>query len=188
MKLLMLYISWRIISGYCTKIVRQISDCYKEGSKFEATKEISISTLNWDSCNKCEYECFNSAGDCRYIKDDVKRVYSEILNHDMTIFIIPVYSDYPCSNYFIFRERSQFVFDSNGIYEDFLSKKKKFIIISNTSDDDVIKVLKNDNKSIRNEDVFIVKTQDYNVKSVKGSITENRAFISNLDTFLNNIK
>ncbi len=94
-------------------------------------------------CGGCRYECFGKDKPCPYIADPEYGLLDAICNHDLTYFVIPNYCDYPCANYFIFIERSQCYFQHKPEQLDrFLNVKKKFIVISNTNQDNFRQILR----------------------------------------------
>ena len=60
-------------------------------------------------CGGCRYECFGKEP-CPYLADPEYELLESICQSDLTYFVIPNYCDYPCANYFIFKERSQCFF------------------------------------------------------------------------------
>ena len=136
----------------------------------EEVSIINVSSLNISGCKNCSYECLNNSI-CRYINDDTVQLYDQILASDLIIHIIPVYSDYPCSNYFVFRERSQCYFNEET-YDIYVKINKKFIIIANSGYDNTIGVIRNDFSSIYNSNILNISSNKYNTKSVYGNLME----------------
>ena len=131
---------------------------------------INFSSLNVSGCNRCDYECLRRDS-CKYINDDVKKLYDILLKSDCIIFIIPVYCNYPCSNYFVFHERAQCCFNEEN-YDKYVSKPIKFIIIANSGYENVMGVLRDDFKKIAEEDVVVLGSRKYGTKSVNGDLIE----------------
>lgn len=62
---------------------------------------------------------------------------------DVVFYVVPNYSDFPCSNFFIFNERGQCYFrGTEKRMEKYLSVKKKFIVVSNTGEDNFIRAFR----------------------------------------------
>ena len=151
--------------GNCEQVGRYIIELLGEDSKL-----INYSTLNISPCNRCEYEClFNTPVQCRFSCDDLSSLYDAIQSSDFIYFIIPVYSDYPCSNYFTFRERGQGYFNDEN-YLEFSGKIIKFVIISNTGYYNVLNVIKNDFPNIHDDSILLLSSNDYGQKSKDGCL------------------
>lgn len=95
-----------------------------------------FSALTVTPCGKCGCECFRAREDCPYFDDPVFAMYEAVANCDTAYFVVPNYCDYPCSNFFIFNERSQCYFQHRqDLLEQYLAVRKKFIVVSNTGRD-----------------------------------------------------
>ena len=69
-------------------------------------------------------------------------ILDAIVQSEMTYFILPNYSDYPCSNYFVFNERSQCYFQGKPkLLDDYLKVPKRSIVVSNTNTENFSKAL-----------------------------------------------
>ncbi len=66
-----------------------------------------------------------------------------IVRSEITYFIVPNYCDYPCSNYYVFNERSQCYFQGKpALLDDYLKVPKRSIVVSNTNEDsDIVKYI-----------------------------------------------
>ena len=115
--------------GNCDRISRMI----QESCGYECT-QFRFSQQQIHPCGRCSYECFEKEKACPYIEDPEYALLNDVCNHDLTYFVIPNYCDYPCANYFIFNERSQCYFQHKPeLLDVFLNMRKKFIVISNTN-------------------------------------------------------
>lgn len=143
---------------------------------------IHFSSIEANGCGKCEYECFTEDKKCPYIEDDIVRVYKTIALSDFCFLIIPNYSDVPCSNYFIFRERSQCVVE-NHLWRDYAKTKKHFIVISSTSRDFFKMLLKNE---IVDQKIHITffDSNDVKSKAISGDLLKYSYFQNKLDHVL----
>lgn len=118
--------------GNCQIITNTIFKLFKN----DEIKILNFTELNIHPCNRCNYECFKSNDYCPYYHDDVKKIYNLIFEYDFIYYIVPNYCDYPCANFFIFNERSNCIFQNNEVLLDiYLSKRKKFIVISNSNEE-----------------------------------------------------
>ncbi len=123
-----------------------------------------------------------------FIDDDIKSIYDGILNSNQVIFIIPIYSDYPCSNFFIFRERSQCIFNDEKIYLKYLKISKRFIIIGNTGIEQTTMILKNDFKdSFDSNYIANIKSNDVGEKSTKGNLITYKEISQQIDILINDV-
>lgn len=85
-------------------------------------------------CGDCSYQCFNGGSNCPYFLDKEREILDAITNSTTTYFIVPNYCDFPCSNFFVFNERSLCYFQNNEkLLARYLQASKKFIVISNTN-------------------------------------------------------
>ena len=146
-------------------------------------EDIGFSDIDAHGCGICEYECFTKDRHCPYMEDGIVHIYKTIASSDFCFFIIPNYSDVPCSNYFIFRERSQCVVDNN-LWQQYAKTKKHFIVISSTSRDYFISLLKNE---IIDQELNITffNSNDVGSKTISGDFLEYTYFLHLLDQILN---
>jgi hypothetical protein len=105
------------------------------------------------------------------------------MDSDLAVFVIPVYSEYPCSNYFIFRERSQSYFDDVK-YERYLTLRKKFIIIANSGYLNAVNVIRNDFNDIDEKSILNLSSNTYRTKSVLGNLIEFEGVRTQIKEFL----
>lgn len=146
---------------------REICNVVKE--QFKTNVHIfNISNFNMHPCNKCSYECLQKLN-CPYESDDAKKLYDTLLAADIILFIIPIFGDYPCSNYFIFRERMQSYFNEAN-YERYEKIRKKFMVIGNTGYENVVSIIKNDYNISKTNDFLFLSSNDVHTKSVLGNL------------------
>ena len=88
---------------------------------------------------------------------------------DLAYFVVPNYSDCPCANYFIFRERSQYYFrnrpDELSVYE---KTPKKFIVVSNTEQKNFSKIFSYEVEGQPN--ILFLRSKDFGKKSIEGNL------------------
>lgn len=115
----------------CIKIANHLKDLLNN-------KEIVIynfEDFNLLPCGYCDYECIKRNEKCQ-INDKLNEIYESISNSEEAIYILPNYCDYPCANFFIFNERGNGYYSNEyGRRKKYLNIKKKFIVISNSCDD-----------------------------------------------------
>lgn len=90
-------------------------------------KLIFFKDIFYNSCSKCNYECFKSI--CKYRYDDVYALLDSANNYKKVVFIVPMYCGNPSSLYFILSERMQDYFSHNEAKWNFFVEKLHFICI-----------------------------------------------------------
>ena len=115
-------------TGNCSQIGELIRSLLPDAKFYD----FSGFTIN--SCGDCGYQCFNGGSNCPYFADKEFEILDAITNSTVTYFIVPNYCDFPCSNFFIFNERSLCYFQNNAkLLDAYLQVPKKFIVISNSN-------------------------------------------------------
>lgn len=110
-----------------------IADCVQETLGAGGLTRFDFSGLSVHGCGACHCECFRQREACPYFADDAFRLNEAAALADRTVFIVPNYCDFPCSNFFLFNERSQCCFNGHAELADrYLAVPKKFIVVSNT--------------------------------------------------------
>ncbi|MCR5755195.1 MAG: hypothetical protein K6G30_10355 [Acetatifactor sp.] len=126
---------------------RPDGNCAKIGKLIRSHTQDSIlfcfSDFNIHACGECNYECFDKREHCPYIEDMECKLMEAIVRSEITYFIVPNYCDYPCSNYYVFNERSQCYFQGKpALLDDYLKVPKRSIVVSNTNEDsDIVKYI-----------------------------------------------
>lgn len=164
METLLLDFSGRSDGGNGKKVMEYINSRLNS-----ACKMLRICDMNIHPCNQCGYECLKNTP-CKYADDDIKYLYDEILSSDQIFFLIPVYADYPCSNYFVFHERAQSYFFNEDIYRKYLKKNIRFIILANNGFENVLRVLEDDFGQINIQNMLQLSSGEYHAKSVDGDL------------------
>lgn len=120
-------------SGNCSAIAQALLEALHRRGK---VVYYDLSVLHLTPCGQCGHECFQARERCPYFTDPVFAIYDAIAHSDISYFIVPNYCDYPCSNFFIFNERSQCYFQQHPeLLERYERTAKKFIVVSNTGQD-----------------------------------------------------
>jgi multimeric flavodoxin WrbA len=166
MKTLVVNFSGKISVGNGESIGRFICD-----ASCHAPQLINYRDLRIHACSCCNYECFLDNNHCRYITDDLVALYDSILCADKVFFIIPVYSDYPCSNYFSFRERSQCYFDETS-FEKYQNLNIKFVVIANNGFENTVQVIHSDFPLLDDKTILQLSSERYNTKSINGDLLQ----------------
>ena len=94
-------------NGNCAQIGKLIRSLSEEAVLFQ------FSYFEIHACGKCGYECFADRSKCPYYSDMEYRLLDAVTHSDLAYFILPNYCDYPCTNYFVFNERSQCYFQGH---------------------------------------------------------------------------
>lgn len=132
-------------------------------------KLYNFSSLNIEACGSCAYECLKKGYRCPK-KDKINKMYHTICNADMCYYVLPNYCDYPCSNFFLFNERSCGYFNNNYQKMDkYLNVKKKFIVITNSNTENFIEILK---KHVKNEnpEILFISTKKFGLLSASDRV------------------
>ncbi len=143
---------------------------------------IHFSDIEIHGCGKCTYPCFIDAQSCPYFDDDIVLVYRTIASSDLCFYIVPNYSDVPCSNYFILRERSQCVV-GDQLWRDYAKTKKHFLVISSTSKDYFKSLLQNEITDQKLEMTFL-NSNIAGSKKISGDFLEYAYFRNLLDQII----
>ena len=153
--------------GNCSNVTRVLENEFKE----QEVNIINFNEVNIFSCSNCNYECFKENDQCPYIIDDILDIYNKIIGSDLVYYIIPNYCGYPCSNFFVFNERGCSFFSGNKeLLDKYLNINKKFIVISNSSEENFKNVLMY--HTTMNPDILFLSTKKYNQKSIDGTLMD----------------
>lgn len=184
MNILLLSFSGRD-NGNCNGILKFITHHYDKHS----VSSINIKNLNIHGCFNCNYQCFNSSLLCPYINDDIELIYNKIINSDLTIFLVPTYSEAPPSLYFAFRERSQCVFKSDTFYKIYTDVKKAFIVLGNKTSGglDTVNILLNEEKKYTYESVLLLESHNYNQSSIKCELIKCKTVQNEIINFIDSL-
>ena len=163
--------------GNCWKIAKYI---YNKLSFNNHISLIKYSNLNIKGCSKCNYSCLNPNVFKCDNPDETNDVYLQVNQSDIAFYIIPIYSDYPCSNYFIFKERSQATVDLH--MKNYNKIKKCFIFIANTGEKNIKNVVE-DEPGVNNV-ALILSTNEFNTKGFYGDLVEKSECLLKIDKYI----
>ena len=104
-----------------------IADCVQETLGAEGLTRFDFSGLSVHGCGACHCECFRQREACPYFVDDAFRLNEAAALADRAVFIVPNYCDFPCSNFFLFNERSQCCFNGHAELAD------RYLAVPNSS-------------------------------------------------------
>ncbi len=151
-------------NGNCAQISKYILSRYDDSAELYCFSDFLISP-----CGICDYECFHTRLYCPKADDMENNLLQAVSRCDLAYFVVPNYNDYPCANYFIFRERSQYYFqkrpDELKVYE---KTPKKFIVVSNTEQENFSKAFSCQVEE--KPDVLFLRSKDFGKKCTEGNL------------------
>lgn len=157
-------------NGNCQSIAKLAVEAYAGNE----VKVFCFSYFALTPCGKCDNECFRAQTNCPYINDKTYEIYDSITNSDLAVFIVPNYCGYPCSNFFVFNERSLCYFCGNqGLLDKYENVQKKFIAISNSEADNMITAFSY--QTYAAPDVLYLASKAYEKDSLAGDLMDSEA-------------
>ena len=152
-------------------------------SMFSDAKSYDFSNFKINACGDCSYQCFANGNDCPYIYDKEKEILDAVTNSELTFFILPNYCDYPCSNYFVFNERSLCYFQNKeSLLNAYLNVPKKFIVVSNSNQDNFKTAFAYQTNG--EPKILFLPSGKYGKKSVDGDLLSSKEAVEDLKSFL----
>lgn len=134
---------------------------------------VDFSGLHAAPCGACRCQCFRSDGECPHRSDGLHGLYEEIAKADGTVFVVPNYMNYPCSNYFVFNERSQGYFGTDAVrLSAYLDAPKKFIVVSNTGEENFLRAFSQQIPEGEQPDVLFLRAKAYGAVSLNGDLMD----------------
>ncbi len=165
-------------NGNCSSVAKFIADYYNRTNVLIE----NVGKVQFKACGSCNYECLKEGSCCQIINENESAIYKAISSAKLVYFIIPNYCGFPCSNYFIFNERSVGYFNKEqSLLDQYMSVKKCFIFISNT-EDTVFNAAALQQGT--DPDIFYLKASKYNKRSIDGDILDSATVRSELTAFL----
>jgi len=162
------------VNGNCGRLARAV-----EG------EVIDVGQLNLHACRGCQYECFREPGRCPYIGDDLKALYERILAADEVVFFIPNFCNYPCSDLFVFNERSCCVFGRNEeLLNRFLTIPKRFVVISNTGTEQFQPFFDEMLVATPPAKTLVLSAKAYGLSSLDGNLADAPEILTKLQAFV----
>ena len=156
---------------------RSDGNCHDMASVIEQTLPgehhvtvIELSDTYVSPCCNCGYNCFYDS-ECPNINDDVVGIYDLICSSKLAFFIVPNYCDYPGALFFIFNERGQCFFRNDpDRLELYLSIEKKFIVVSNTEQENFRKVFSYHVLENSSPDILFLAAKEYSLITIEGGL------------------
>ena len=164
-------------NGNCAKIGRLIKENTKDSILF------CFSDFSIQACGGCNYDCFEKSGTCPHIGDRECEILDAIVHSEITFFVLPNYSDYPCANYVSFNERRQCFFQGEtDILTAYLRIPKRSIVVSNTNEENFIKALAYQTE--QEPDILFLSPRQYGKSSIRGDLLTNEKTVSDIIEFI----
>lgn len=155
--------------GNCSAIARVLLEALSSRGQVQY---YDFSSLRVTPCGLCEYQCFQNRERCPYFDDPEFALCSAVARSGMSYFIVPNYCDYPCSNFFIFNERSQCCFQGHPeLLDQYESAPKKFITISNTGRDNFTAAFQYHTGDAP-PDVLFLSARSFGKASIRGDLMD----------------
>ena len=166
---------------------RNVGNC-SEISKFieEHHTNANIFSHNigecWNPCGGCDYECLKPGLECPVLTEQQRKIMDSAMQADMLYYIVPNYCGFPSANFYAFNERSVGYFNMDRAkLGQFMSVRKKFIIVSNTENPAFTQAMQ---QQAKEPDMLFMKTSAYQKKSIAGDILTSEKAREDLKTFL----
>lgn len=141
-----------------------------------------IDNESFPSCGGCNYECLIQGAKCPQLTENQRQIMCVVTEADMVYYIVPNYCGYPSANYFAFNERSVGYFNMNrALMEQYMSVRKRFIIISNTESNFTEAMQQQTNDQ---PDILYLKSRKYQKQSIAGDLLTSEAAKADLQAFL----
>ncbi len=163
--------------GNCGNIMKLVSRMLNDVST------VDFSQLQISPCGTCDYGCFTNRDACPHIGDSIFSLYDKICSSDSVLFIIPNYCDYPCSNFFVFNERSNCYFQQHPeLLKKYLEIDKKFIVISNTNTTHFEEILSQ--QVSEQPRILFLSPKAFGKNSIDGNILESPEAVELVEGFI----
>lgn len=164
-------------NGNCTQISNYIGSMFKDAVCY------NFSNFNITGCGNCTYQCFANSKACPYARDKEHEILETISKSEMAIFIVPNYCDYPCSNYFVFNERSlNYLQNNEQMSSAYMKVPKKFIVISNTNRSNFNSIFAY--QTFEERKILFLSSKKYGKKSTDGDLITSDKVIEEVKRFV----
>lgn len=120
-------------NGSCAAIAAYLQKLYGESATVYSFGDFQLTP-----CGNCNNDCFSGREHCPHRDDMALTLYEAVMDSDVSYYIVPNYSGYPCANFFIFSERGLCSYwGCPQRMERYSRAKKKFIIVSNSGEEEL---------------------------------------------------
>lgn len=164
-------------NGNCSQIGELIKSLLPDATLYD------FSNFTINSCGDCGYQCFNGGSNCPFFADKECEILNTITSSTVTYFIVPNYCDFPCSNFFVFNERSLCYFQNNAkLLTAYLQVPKKFIVISNSNSENFKAAFAYHTNDAPN--ILCLSAKKYGKVSVDGNLLTSQQVVEDLREFV----
>lgn len=151
-------------NGNCAAIAQEIAEQYADAAVY------SFAGQAFHPCGPCQAECFQDRAACPYVDDGIAALYHAVLRSGLSYFVVPNYCDYPCSQFFLFNERSQCVFQGlPQLLDAYLAVPKRFVVVSNTGRNNFVEAFK---QHAPEPDILFLSAKRYGKTSLRGDLMD----------------
>ena len=146
------------------------------------TVNYNFSNFHITGCGDCSYQCFNN-GKCPYSREKEHEILETISQSEMAIFIVPNYCDYPCSNYFVFNERSfHYLQSDEQLANAYMKVPKRFIVVSNTNRSNFNSIFAY--QTFDERKILFLSSKKYGKKSTDGDLISSGKAVEEVKRFI----
>ena len=164
-------------NGNCSQLGEFIKLLLPDATLFD------FANFSINACGNCGYQCFNGGSNCPFFADKECEILDAITNSTITYFIVPNYCDFPCSNFFIFNERSLCYFQNNEKkLTTYLQVPKKFIVVSNSNLEN-FKTAFVYHTNVKPE-ILYLSAKKYGKVSIEGNLLTSKQVVDDLRKFV----
>ena len=166
---------------------RQNGNCAQIG-EFVSAQSADVKFYNFanftiNACGNCAYQCFSGGSNCPFVADKEREILDAITNSTVTYFIVPNYCDFPCSNFFVFNERSLCYFQNNAkLLDAYLRVPKKFIVVSNSNMENFVAAFAYHTSD--KPEILCLSAEKYGKVSIDGNIMTSKQAVADLREFV----
>mgnify|MGYP005764664149 FL=1 len=175
MKILLLDFSPKAMEGNCASMAQFLLKAYP----MHTYTLVHVAKEGIEPCGQCQYRCLVGPDYACECPDASRGIYELTKDVDLIYYFIPVFSDYPCAYYFMFRERGQSVV--NDHMASYSQAKKRFIFVANTGKENLEKIVKSEPG--QDKSYIVMSTQDYKTKGVLGDLMQYAACQDKLQSY-----
>lgn len=119
--------------GNCAAMAAYLKHLYGDDATVYSFHEFQLT-----ACGNCNNDCFAGRERCPHRDDMALTLYEAVMNSDVSYYIVPNYSGYPCSNFFVFSERGLCSYwGEPQRMERYSRARKKFIVVSNSGEEEL---------------------------------------------------
>jgi len=162
-------------NGNCGQIAQVVQTC---------GNDVRLVQFAGSGCGGCDYPCLRGGQECPK-KDGTTELYEDIVQSELTVFIVPNYCDYPCANFFAFNERGCGYFSGReDRLQAYLAAKKKFIVVSSSNTSHFKEAFQYHVPEGQEPDVLYLSAKKFGCNSLDGDLMEQETAESLVKSFI----